>query len=136
MEPLFHSPSLSLCSCTRKEFVQLDPRHWLQAGEHSKLYLRNEHRIVLYPDLQLHLYLVLAASPSLQELPDRLSSAIPGLPSGYPLNLSIEGLGRAYGDCGASLQPKFEGGFFHLSWQFLWPIFLLALIPNRIKALS
>ena len=55
MEPLFYSCSLSSCSCTRKEFVQLDPLHWLQAGEHSKLCLRHEHRMVLHPDLKLHL---------------------------------------------------------------------------------
>ena len=40
---------------TRKEFVQLDPLHWLQAGEHSKLCLHHEHRMVLHPDLKLHL---------------------------------------------------------------------------------
>ena len=55
MESLFYSCSLSSCSCTKKEFVQLDPLHWLQAGEHSKLCLRYEHRMVPYPDLKLHL---------------------------------------------------------------------------------
>ena len=40
---------------TRKEFVQLDPQHWLQAGEDSKLCLRHEHRMVLHPNLKLHL---------------------------------------------------------------------------------
>ena len=55
MEPLFYSSSLSSCSRTRKEFVQLDPLHWLQACEYSKLCLRHEHRMVLHPDLKLHL---------------------------------------------------------------------------------
>ena len=55
MEILFYSSSLSLCSCTRKEFVQLNPLHWLEAGEHSKLCLWHEYHIVLHPDLKLHL---------------------------------------------------------------------------------
>ena len=52
MESLFYSFSLFSYSCTRKEFVQL---HWLQAGEHSKLCLPHEHRMVLHPDLKSRL---------------------------------------------------------------------------------
>ena len=51
----FHvfSSSPSSCSCsTERAFVQLDPLHWLQTGEHSKLRLWYEHHMV---DLQSHI---------------------------------------------------------------------------------
>jgi len=51
----FYSSSLSFASVRTEEFVQLEPLHWPQAGEHSRLCLRQEHRIVLHPDAQLHL---------------------------------------------------------------------------------